>query len=173
MDTDLPVERAAGLVRAVRRGDTLAIGELVDLLEPYVGRICGSVALDAAADAAQDTLVTVLRRLPTLNDPRALYGWVRTIAVRESLRHAQRTETVTPVDSMRLAAVPEPADPLLASDVRDVLRRLSPEHRAVLVLRDLHGLDEERAAVALSIPAGTVKSRLHRARAAFKKAWTS
>ncbi|WP_291414763.1 sigma factor-like helix-turn-helix DNA-binding protein [Actinophytocola sp.] len=62
---------------------------------------------------------------------------------------------------------------MLASDIRDVLRRLSPRHRAVLVLRDLHGLDEESAAEVLSVPTGTVKSRLHRARAAFKKAWTS
>lgn len=173
MTSELPVDRAAELVRAVRRGDTLAIGELIDLLDPYVGRICGSVALDAGADAAQDTLIIVLRRLPGLKDPHALYGWVRTIAVREAVRHAQRTERSTPVDTARLAAVPQPGDPLLASDIRDVLRRLSPQHRAVLVLRDLHGLDEESAAEVLSVPAGTVKSRLHRARAAFKKAWTS
>jgi RNA polymerase sigma factor (sigma-70 family) len=168
--SDLPVDRAADLVRAVQRGDTLAIGGLIDLLEPYVGRICGSVALDAGADAAQDTLMIVLRRLSALKEPQALYGWVRTIAVREALRHARRTEPTTSVD---LTAVPEPGDPLLASDIHDVLRRLSPQHRAVLVLRDLHGLDEERVAEVLSVPAGTVKSRLHRARAAFKRAWTS
>ncbi|MFI9814090.1 RNA polymerase sigma factor [Saccharothrix variisporea] len=170
MSADLPVDRAADLVVAARRGDTLALAELVDLLDPYVGRICGSVALDAGADAAQDTLIIVLRRLGSLSDPRALFGWVRTIALREALRHA-RSERGSGDD--RLAAVPAPGDPVLAADIRDVLRRLSPVHRAVLVLRDLEGLDEERVAEVLSVPTGTVKSRLHRARAAFRKAWTS
>jgi DNA-directed RNA polymerase specialized sigma24 family protein len=52
-----------------------------------------------------------------------------------------------------------------------VLSRLSPEHRAVLVLRDLEGMDEQAAAAVLEVPAGTAKSRLHRARASFRKAW--
>lgn len=169
MTDELPVARAAALVLAVRRGDTLAIGELVHLLEPYVGRICGSVALDAGADAAQDTLVIVMRRLSGLKDPRALFGWVRTIAVREAVRHAPHSDTT----SYDLREVPAPGDPLLASDIQDVLRRLSPRHRAVLVLRDMHGMNEEEVASALAVPAGTVKSRLHRARAAFRKAWTS
>jgi RNA polymerase sigma factor (sigma-70 family) len=171
VSTDLPIDHAATLVHAVRRGDTRAIGELVDLLAPFVGRICGSVALDAGADATQDALMIVLRKLPTLQEPDALYGWVRMIAVREAVRHARLTVAV-PVDATWLAAVPQRGDPLLATDVEDVLRRLSPEHRAVLVLRDVHGMDEQRAAELLRVPAGTVKSRLHRARAAFRKAWT-
>lgn len=173
MATDLPVDHAAGLVRAVRGGDTLAIGELVDLLEPYVGRICAPIALDGAADAVQDTLMIVLRRLSTLREPRTLHGWVRTIATREAIRHARRSDHTVAVDAARLAAVPERGDPQLATDVADVLRRLSPEHRAVLVLRHLHGMDEQTAAASLALPPGTVKSRLHRARAAFRKAWTS
>jgi len=59
----------------------------------------------------------------------------------------------------------------LASDIRDVLARLSPDHRAVLVLRDLEDLDERSAAALLSVEVGTVKSRLHRARQSFRKAW--
>jgi RNA polymerase sigma-70 factor (ECF subfamily) len=69
------------------------------------------------------------------------------------------------------ADLPAPGDPSLAADVRDVLDRLSPEHRAVLVLRDLEGLDEETAARLLRVPAGTVRSRLFRARARFRLSW--
>jgi DNA-directed RNA polymerase specialized sigma24 family protein len=53
-----------------------------------------------------------------------------------------------------------------------VLARLTPEHRAVLVLRDLEGLDEQAAGALLDVPAGTVRSRLFRARRSFRKAWS-
>jgi len=66
-----------------------------------------------------------------------------------------------------------PGDPQLAADVRDVLSRLSPEHRAVLVLRDLEGLDERQTAELLNVATGTVKSRLSRARLSFRRAWQS
>jgi RNA polymerase sigma factor (sigma-70 family) len=51
------------------------------------------------------------------------------------------------------------------------LRRLSPDQRAVLVLRDLEGLSEAEAAALLRIEVGTAKSRLHRARRAFRNRW--
>ncbi|MEV6971263.1 sigma factor-like helix-turn-helix DNA-binding protein, partial [Hamadaea sp. NPDC051192] len=72
----------------------------------------------------------------------------------------------------RVPSVPARGDPQLAADVHDVLRRLSPEHRAILVLRDLEDLDEQTVAAMLEVPKGTVKSRLARARASFRKAWT-
>jgi RNA polymerase sigma factor (sigma-70 family) len=62
--------------------------------------------------------------------------------------------------------------PQLAADIRDVLARLTPEHRAVLVLRDLEGLDEQAAGALLDVPVGTVRSRLFRARRSFRKAWS-
>jgi len=72
----------------------------------------------------------------------------------------------------KLADVPAPGDPQLAADVRDVLARLTPEHRAVLVLRDLEGLDEQATGALLAVPAATVRSRLFRARRSFRKAWS-
>jgi len=70
-----------------------------------------------------------------------------------------------------LDQVPDPGGPLLLTDIRDVLARLSPEHRAVLTLRELEGLDEKMEAKMLAVPDGTVRSRLHRARRSFAKAW--
>jgi RNA polymerase sigma-70 factor (ECF subfamily) len=158
------------LVRAAQGGDTLAMNDLLDHLTPYVGRICGPIALSNGPDATQEALVAVFKSLHTLREPAALYGWVRAIAVREAVRVARRDQRQAPYD---LSELPARVDPQVAVDVRDVLARLSPEHRAVLVLRDLEGLDEQAAAALLDVPAGTAKSRLHRARASFRKAWRS
>ncbi|MET7299980.1 RNA polymerase sigma factor [Embleya sp. NPDC005575] len=146
------------------------MSDLLDHLIPYVATICGPIALDARQDAVQETLVVVFRALRNLEEPEALYGWVRAIAVREAIRIARRAGRDTPVESTEL---PAPGDPQLAADIDDVLARLSPEHRAVLVLRDVEGLDEQTAADLLGVPEGTVKSRLHRARAGFRRMWTA
>jgi len=158
------------LVRAAQSGDSLAMSKLLDLLAPYVGRICGPIALDAGPDAAQEALIQVFRDLPGLREPGALRGWVRRIATREAVRHARRSRSAAQRES-GLEELPAPGDAALAIDVRRVLGGLSPEQRAILVLRDLEGLSEAEAARHLSVARGTVKSRLHRARAAFAERW--
>ncbi|MFE5616424.1 RNA polymerase sigma factor [Streptomyces sp. NPDC056470] len=163
-------DKGVALARAARAGDTLALHELLDHLNPYIARICTPIALADGPDATQEALLAVFRSLRSLKDPQALYGWVRAIAVREALRIAQRAARARPAE---LADIPERGDPQLAADIDDVLARLSPGHRAVLVLRDVEGLDEEAAAAALRIPPGTAKSRLHRARMSFRKAWSA
>ena len=55
--------------------------------------------------------------------------------------------------------------------MRAVLAELTPAHRAVLVLRDIDGFTEADVAALLHLPEGTVKSRLHRARAEFAGRW--
>lgn len=164
------IEDPEQLVRAAQGGDTLAMNELLDQLAPYVGRICAPIALSNGPDAAQEALVAIFRSLRTLKEPAALFGWVRAIAVREALRVARQDQRQVAAD---LAELPARDDPQLAVDIRDTLARLSPEHRALLVLRDVEGLDERDAAALLEVPAGTAKSRLHRARASFRKAWAS
>ena len=68
-----------------------------------------------------------------------------------------------------LVDLPAPGDPALATDIHDVLDRLSPEHRAVLTLRDLEGLDEQTAGAMLGVPTGTVRSRLVRLQGANRR----
>jgi RNA polymerase sigma-70 factor (ECF subfamily) len=141
---------------------------LLDVLAPAVSRWCGPIALQDAPDAAQEALIAVFRGLSGLRDPAALFGWARAIAVREAVRVARRAARERPAE---LADVPARGDPTLGVDIRDVLDRLAPEQRAVLMLRDLEGLDERTVAAALSMPVGTVKSRLSRARDNFRKGW--
>lgn len=156
------------VVRAAQRGDGLAMADLLDVLTPVVGRWCGPIALQDAADAAQEALIAIFRGLGSLTEPAALFGWARTITVREAVRVARRAARERPAE---LFEIPDPGDPMLAVDIGDVLARLTPEHRAVLMLRDLEGLDERAAAELLGVPTGTVKSRLSRARDNFRKGW--
>ena len=162
----------ATTVKAAQSGDTVAMDALVDELMPYVGRICGGIALERADDATQETLIAVLRGLPKLREPAAVRGWVRRIAAREAVRVARdsrRRQVSEPAEQ----DVPAPGDPALVVEVRDQLARLEPAQRAVLVMRDLEGLGEAEVAELLEVAPGTVKSRLHRARNRFIKGWSA
>jgi RNA polymerase sigma-70 factor (ECF subfamily) len=167
------------LIRAAQSGDALAMSRLLDGLAPYVGRICGAIALHSGPDAAQEALIQVLRDLAGLREPGALRGWVRRIATREAVRHAERDRRHASGGSGAVAApdaigrIPALGDVALEADVRGVLAELQPDQRAILVLRDLEGLSEQEVAEELQIAKGTAKSRLHRARAAFLKRWKS
>ncbi|GHI06326.1 RNA polymerase subunit sigma-24 [Streptomyces cellostaticus] len=174
-DSAEPWETAAALVRAAQGGDALAMDELLTLVTPYVTWLCRPIAPHDVPDAVQDSLLAVFKGLRTLRDPLAFYGWVRTVTVREAVRVARRTaveEPADPADLARLGELRPGTDGELPSDVRDVLARLPVQHRAVLVLRELEGLDEAAVAELLGVPTGTVKSRLHRARSSFRKAWS-
>lgn len=162
----------AELVRQAQRGDPAALEAVVRELTPYVGRICGAVALDAGDDAMQEAMMAIVRNLGSLREPDALFGWARRIAVREAVRVSRPHHSV-PVDPAMLADVSRVADDATAVEVRAVLASLPPEQRAVLVLRHFDDLGEEEMAAALGVAAGTVKSRLNRARAAFRARWSA
>lgn len=168
LDAGRSDDELADLVRRAQRGDTLAVDELLRRLSPYVGRLCAPIAMQHASDAAQEAMIAIFRSLRHLQEPGALLGWVRIICVREAVRVARRN---SPTMTTELSDVPARGDPQLAIDIEDVLRRLSPEHRAVLTLRDLEDLDERMVARVLDLPLGTVRSRLHRARHAFRRDW--
>ncbi|MFJ8621336.1 RNA polymerase sigma factor [Kitasatospora sp. NPDC093550] len=155
------------LVRAAQQGDALALDELLSLLMPYVGRVCAPIALQDAPDAAQEAMIAIVRNLRQLREPEALFGWARAIAAREAVRFATRRSPRPEADPDR----PDVHDPELATDIRDVLERLPPDHRAVLTLRHVEGLDEKSVSEILELPLGTVRSRLFRARHGFRAAW--
>ena len=177
----LPLEAVADLelIRAAQSGDALALARLMDVLAPFVGRLCGPIALDHGPDAAQKALIHVFRDLRKLREPHALMASVRRIALCEAIRHAQRARREPSCDPEHAHAaagrggLPATGDPALAADVRRVLEQLAPEQRAILTLRDLEGLSENEAASQLEIAKGTAKSRLHRARLAFIERWNA
>ena len=139
-------------------------------LSPRLGMVCASISPQHREDALQETLIAVLRNVGALREPAAIHGWARRIAVHESIRVARRAAVAVATENIDKATG---GDPETSTDVHAVLATLDPEHRAILVLRDLEGLTEEEAAAVLDAPIGTVKSRLHRARRAFRERWSA
>nr|WP_093609084.1 sigma-70 family RNA polymerase sigma factor [Streptomyces indicus] len=149
--------------------------DLLTRVTPYVTRLCRPIAPADTADAVQEALTAVFKGLRGLRDPQAFYAWVRMVTVREAVRVARGTAVERPADPdelARLGGLPPDGATDLSAEVRDVLSRLPVQYRAVLVLRELEGLDERSAARLLGVAPGTVKSRLHRARSLFRRTWS-
>ncbi len=156
---------------AAQHGDALALDQLLSELAPYVHRLCTRIAPEVADDATQEALLAVFRALPSLQAPEAIITWVRAISVRKAVRLARRAGR----EAAAAQPAPEPHAPSLEGlvDIGDAMGRLPLPQRVVLLLRTCEGLSEQEIAATLGISAGTVKSRLHRARAAFRKGWDS
>ncbi|GAB3958320.1 sigma-70 family RNA polymerase sigma factor [Actinoallomurus acanthiterrae] len=158
-------------VAAAQQGDALALDRLLDELAPYVRRLCARIAPAAADDATQEALLAIFRGLPSLRAPEAIMTWVRSVAVRTAIRLARRHDLEVPAEGTLMDRYDPSREGLV--DIDDALARLPVSQRVVLVLRTREGLSEQEIATTLGIPTGTVKSRLHRARAAFREVWES
>jgi RNA polymerase sigma-70 factor (ECF subfamily) len=164
------------LVIAAQRGDQVAFVDLVrarvDRLYAIARRILRDV--DRAEDALQDALVIAWRDLPDLRDPDRFDFWVQRLVANMCIEHARR-------DRRRYAHLqvltfdgPAAPDQLAGVVDRDIVdrafRRLTPEERAVLVLRYYLGYEPTMIADVLGVPAGTIRSRLHHAHRAMRAA---
>ncbi|MFD8635377.1 RNA polymerase sigma factor [Streptomyces sp. NPDC059533] len=167
--TDRAEDEIAALVTAAQRGDVLAMDDLLSVLEPMVRRVCRPIAREDGADATQEALVAIFRNIRQLRSPSALFGWAKAIAAREAVRMTAQRKRIVVAEVADRAA--DEVDVELTAGIADVMSRLKDDHRAVLALRHIDGLDEQEVSEALSIPVGTVRSRLFRAREAFRNAW--
>jgi RNA polymerase sigma-70 factor (ECF subfamily) len=154
------------LVERAQRGDAQAFEALVSESGHRLYAIAYRVLRDAdrAEDALQEALIHIWDDLPKLRDPDRFDAWTYRLVVHASYRLARRERRWTG----KVRAIPDAlGHPDDASGVVDrdeierVFRRLTPEHRAVLVLRYFIGLPVNEIAEVLEIPAGTAGSRLH------------
>jgi RNA polymerase sigma-70 factor (ECF subfamily) len=157
------------LVERAMSGDHDAFSELARV---SVGRLLVIARLilrdePAAEDATQEALVAAWRHIRGLRDPERFEAWLHRLLVNACHREARRGRSRTSRE-VHLPAfdAPEPdeTDRMLDRDQLDRgFRRLDVDHRAVIVLYYYLGLRPEEAADVLGLPAGTVRSRLHRA----------
>lgn len=162
------------LVRRYLAGEARAFDDLVARYERKVHavalRMCGDP--EDARDVTQEVFVSALRSIRGFREEAQLGTWFHRIAVNASLDHLRRRRKHAPRPIEEVGERPshDPGPDELAigasraAEVHRALARLSEEHRAVLVLHDLQGLDYAEVAEALDIPVGTVKSRIHRGR---------
>ena len=158
MDIDL-------VVRA-QRGDQGAFASLAvvvgDRLHAVAQRILRDT--DLAEDATQQALLSVWRDLPQLRDPERFDAWSYRLVVRACYAESRRTRRWSP-NLHVLPVEPRTAEELSSVIDRDQLergfRRLSIDHRAVVVLHHYLDLPLDEVADVLGVPLGTVRSRLH------------
>ncbi|WP_244928990.1 sigma-70 family RNA polymerase sigma factor [Nocardioides sp. W7] len=122
-----------------------------------------------AEEVAQDAFVRLLEHWGKVRDYSDPEAWLRTVAVRALVsRHRRRQVAVRGLALLgrRAATAPPAAGPGHDVELDEALAGLPVDQRTVLVLHHLHDLSVAEVAELLHVPAGTVKSRLSRARAA-------
>ena len=179
------------LARA-KAGDRAALGALIAPELDRVYATCRRMVSnpDDAAELAQDALVRAIRGIGSYDGRSAFSTWLTRVTMNTCLswhraRGRRAGKLPGPIENPDVFPDPRgPAEPGAAggvqagggdraSRVEAALDRINPEHRAVLVLRDVRGLDYDAIGAALDLRLGTVKSRLFRARAAMRDALES
>ena len=162
------------LVSRCRGGDIRAFEQLVERHRDVVMRVAARIVGPSdAEDVTQDAFLRAFHRLQRFRGDATFRAWLLQIAHNAAVDHLNRRRSepvedngehersVSEVDRM-------PAERLeqreRARRLERKLRALSPQHRAVLVLRDIEGFTYDEIAQITSAPLGTVKIRLHRAR---------
>jgi RNA polymerase sigma-70 factor (ECF subfamily) len=168
------------LIAACRRGDSASFGELVrrhqDRLYNTVFRLVDNA--EDAYDVVQEAFLNAYQSLDGFKGDSLFFTWLYRIAVNSAISHKRKRRIVLSLHAARNGdAGVDPADETDASRpghaleqaeqerrIQNALNRLSGEHRAVLILKDMEGQKYEAIAEILEVPIGTVRSRLHRAR---------
>ena len=164
------------LVRRAQAGDQEAFEALILANHARLLRIAHGVLRDrhAAEDATQQAFIDIWQDIRRLRDPGKFEGWSYRLLLRVCYSEAKRMPRWIPDTAIPPSAMPRVGDVFGVVVDRDQLNRgfqqLSPDHRAVIVLRYLMDLPVEQVAEALDIPRKTVYSRLGRAMDALRSA---
>jgi RNA polymerase sigma-70 factor (ECF subfamily) len=158
------------LVLRCQTGDDEAYRELVARFGPRLRYFLLKLSprIDRVDDLVQETWLDVLRQLPRLEDAGAFRTWLYRIAhgkaMLEGRRNSRQPETTSDIDR-----VAETAEESFSADdaaaIHRALDQLEPRQREVLVLRFLEGLSYDEIGQIVGCPVGTVRSRIHYAKA--------
>jgi RNA polymerase sigma-70 factor (ECF subfamily) len=189
----MPHQAEEQLIGEIKAGNRAALGMLLESQQKRLYQVCLRMLgnRDTAAEACQDAMVSIIQSIGDFRGESRLSSWMIRIAMNQSLTRIRRDKvrrTVSldasygPADDdqatelrRRLADTRElsPDQHVLKEERQRLVMRamtdLDPDHRRVLVLRDIDGMDYAQLAETLELPLGTVKSRLFRARTALRE----
>jgi len=165
------------IILCTLRGEKEMFGQLV---QKYQNRLYGSMVRitkseSEAEDVVQDAFVLAFSKLDSFKGNSGFFTWLYRIAFNVAvsrLRRKHLTVSLQGKDEQSQLDFPDrgpaPDDRIRRDEeatwLKAALERLSDEHRAILVLREMDGLDYDQISEVLDLPIGTVRSRLHRAR---------
>ena len=165
----------ADLVEAARRGDRPALNELLERNYDLVHAICRRILwrshhVDALEQARQEALLRIARGIAGYNGESQLTSWIHRIATNAALdalkRHDRTPSPALVPDRPSGASVADSVSTRMRID--QCLDQLHERYRQPVVLCFLCDLDYDEIAAQLNLALGTVKSRVHRGRAALK-----
>ena len=178
----------AKLVTACMAGDQRAWHQMVTGQHKRVYGICYRFTGDAteAEDITQDVFIKVYRNLASFDGEKGSFQtWITTLTRNMLVDNYRRTKLDRATDSMDVSLSGDDDGPTMSERLADTrpnqeqrfaglelkatiqqaLKKLSPELREAVILRDLEDMDYKEIALVLKIPEGTVKSRISRGRA--------
>jgi RNA polymerase sigma-70 factor (ECF subfamily) len=186
-------------IRAAGSGDRRAWGELLTRYQDRLYGVCIRMVTDreTALDLTQDAFVKILQGLDSWDGRSRLSTWMIRVTMNVCLSHLRAAKlrrhaslegqlSASLVRGAKAGESPITADPAFSSgrepqpsegvQHKEQRRRLlaglaalDPDQRAIIVLRDVQGLDYDQVGATLGLPVGTVKSRLFRARLALRQ----
>jgi RNA polymerase sigma-70 factor (ECF subfamily) len=157
------------LVEAINAGDADAFEVLYRRHRDWAARLAYRITLDHddALDALQEAFWYLARQFPGFSLRARLTTYLYPIVKHIALAQRRRTRPDHELLDVPAAPIVDRQDP--RAGLAEVLARLSAEHREVVLMRFVDDLSLDEIAQALTIPLGTVKSRLHHALAALRE----
>jgi RNA polymerase sigma factor (sigma-70 family) len=161
------------MVEAAMSGDQQAVVSLLDIMQPDIRRFARLQCRSSsdADDAVQEALWLLYRRIGMLRAAGALTSWLFTVVRHACLRLAGSVFHSTLdvgdfANDARLASIPTAE---LRIDVAAAISSLPPQHREIVILRDLQEMTIDEIGDTLGLTREAVKGRLHRARALLRE----
>jgi len=172
--TDYLEAENCDLVVAAQQGESEAFGELASRFERMVYIVCMQRLRDhaEAQEVAQDVLIKAFEKLHQLQEPAAFPGWLRSIAVRQSINRCTRRppsiavepHTIDRADTRHEAPFESMVAVERTDQLHEGLNRLASMDRSTLIAFYLDGQSLIEMSDEFSAPVGTIKRRLHVAR---------
>ncbi len=159
------------LVMDAQDGDAEAMEKLVSRWQKRLWQHAFRLTADnqAAWDITQQSWLGIVRGLRKLRDPANFKAWAYKITTNKSIDWIKRRKRTKQISIQEIQDPPH--EEKQNTDIRELLQKLGMKKRAVLSLYYFEQLSISEISIALKIPNGTVKSRLHKAREELKKLW--